>query len=1343
MAPLAPQKSINMWNISTASLIANNPWVAQPATRNPVAFNIDPQELLKPVIPVMNVIKTPTQSMKPMSQELPASNPRTLPNGQPIMASNVSQQSLQKTESKYLSKADLKKKLIDYWVPQEEWWATIDALYNKWYKIEWYDPMAWKITQAPVPVAPQITYGENKLGEKSFISRVTGAVWQWIKEWAKWAYEWVKEAFTTWADEYANTTIKRLEESDWWFVDELKRIWLWWLDSLHYIWQIAWKTVWWAIEWTAKWVYKWTLSEDERYRVKSLFENLSPEEKQRIWNIVSWVSQYTAPVVNKVSDTYNKLPEWAKEWLKLWVRAAWDVADIAWWVQIVKGIAKWVKPVYQVWKWLITNPVWNVWWMTADFRTVAKDTIMSKIKGSPQWVFYRGWIVPTTKEAAEEVARQAAQSTTTKAWVSNIKDVNFWKNDKDITELITKATWMSVRWIKTAKDVEMKTQKAKLWALSINRLRDQITSLPKWEGWKIDFDALELDTSSQTTLANAASEWKQKVWSMIENSLDEATKAKATIDSTPLVKAITDQMSQYVDSRWSIIPWYESAQKEMEKILTFITQDWKSRIIPIWDAQKLSKALNEASQSIYKWNPNPASIISEAVNSHLRPMIDDAVESYAWDSWVSDLKRMYWALKEFEWPLARRWQVLDRSKKVWLYDVFEWAWIIDWVIDIVSWKPIQWVAKAIWFKAFREWVRNRNDQSKLLIKAMKMIDEADNWSIYKQPKSKPRQVKVEPIKTRSIVPKSQWMQEWWVATAMIYPKKPVVNVIEKWVANKPWTTKDIVAKLDQQIRAKKKWETPVKTIPKTTETNIEPKNLDNIPDKKTIEYYDNINKQWWSLKDQDFRNNIETLTYDEFENMSPILRKRYDKLLENEILQSDDFNRNLSKLSKEVQNIEEIEKRIWKVWKNKVIEKSYIRQQESERIRKKEKLIERISEETGLDQFEASNLYDDLIDYDNTTTTQGKTTKSIITQKEKGVTEKVNQELQNIAKKVKEKSIAKKENGSIMDSMKNYKTFDDYFNSLTDQQLIDLKGNANKTIIERSKIRKMWDDANPKTVISKKEIPVKKVEVKKDDNLLTNLNPTWWLYVKYDPAKRASMKLADNITTLDKTMWISPEKEITIYRWTVKSQNDIVPWDFVTTSKELAKSYAGEWKVIEMKVKASDVLDDINEPLGDEYIYRPKLSPKSDTPIIPKDLKPLYDEAKKYKSADEFVDSLPVWGKEGRSIWRWEWYYLATRNKPLSTNIEEINNRFWWVLPKEIKLYRWVKWNNIIYWVVPWDYLTTNKSYANNFWELQEYTISSNDLSFWKWNNDYVYIWWVDKTESQLRKIREEANKSQ
>jgi hypothetical protein len=83
------------------------------------------------------------------------------------------------------------------------------------------------------------------------------------------------------------------------------------------------------------------------------------------------------------------------------------------------------------------------------------------------------------------------------------------------------------------------------------------------------------------------------------------------------------------------------------------------------------------------------------------------------------------------------------------------------------------------------------------------------------------------------------------------------------------------------------------------------------------------------------------------------------------------------------------------------------------------------------------------------------------------------------------------------------------------------------------------------------------------------------------------MKLAKNITTLDKTAWKSPSDIVTIYRWTVKSQKDIVPWDFITTNYDLAKSYAWEWKVITKKVKYSTVLDDIKEPLWEEYIYRP------------------------------------------------------------------------------------------------------------------------------------------------------------
>jgi hypothetical protein len=104
--------------------------------------------------------------------------------------------------------------------------------------------------------------------------------------------------------------------------------------------------------------------------------------------------------------------------------------------------------------------------------------------------------------------------------------------------------------------------------------------------------------------------------------------------------------------------------------------------------------------------------------------------------------------------------------------------------------------------------------------------------------------------------------------------------------------------------------------------------------------------------------------------------------------------------------------------------------------------------------------------------------------------------------------------------------------------------------------------------------------------ILDTLNPTWWLGVEYTPKIRATAELWPNITTLDKTMEVNPNVEIIIYRGAPKSQKNIVPWDFVTTSKELANSYT-DWNVIEMKVKAKDILDDITEPLWLEYIYRP------------------------------------------------------------------------------------------------------------------------------------------------------------
>ena len=118
---------------------------------------------------------------------------------------------------------------------------------------------------------------------------------------------------------------------------------------------------------------------------------------------------------------------------------------------------------------------------------------------------------------------------------------------------------------------------------------------------------------------------------------------------------------------------------------------------------------------------------------------------------------------------------------------------------------------------------------------------------------------------------------------------------------------------------------------------------------------------------------------------------------------------------------------------------------------------------------------------------------------------------------------------------------------------------------------------------------------------LNSLNPTGGLYVDYTPELRASQPLGKNMTTLDKTMGGSPDDMITIYRGAPKNQKSIVAGDFVTDMPELAQSYTGVGNVLKMNVRRGDVLDDITEPLGNEYIYRPHIKNKPKKKRVKKD----------------------------------------------------------------------------------------------------------------------------------------------
>lgn len=111
----------------------------------------------------------------------------------------------------------------------------------------------------------------------------------------------------------------------------------------------------------------------------------------------------------------------------------------------------------------------------------------------------------------------------------------------------------------------------------------------------------------------------------------------------------------------------------------------------------------------------------------------------------------------------------------------------------------------------------------------------------------------------------------------------------------------------------------------------------------------------------------------------------------------------------------------------------------------------------------------------------------------------------------------------------------------------------------------------------------------KPTNEITTVNPTGTVHTEYTPGARVDAPLGKNITTLDKTAKRSGNEMVSVFRGAPANQKGIVPGDFVTTNKQLAQDYAGNGNVLETKVKLKELLDDKTEPLGEEYIYRPKL----------------------------------------------------------------------------------------------------------------------------------------------------------
>jgi hypothetical protein len=96
------------------------------------------------------------------------------------------------------------------------------------------------------------------------------------------------------------------------------------------------------------------------------------------------------------------------------------------------------------------------------------------------------------------------------------------------------------------------------------------------------------------------------------------------------------------------------------------------------------------------------------------------------------------------------------------------------------------------------------------------------------------------------------------------------------------------------------------------------------------------------------------------------------------------------------------------------------------------------------------------------------------------------------------------------------------------------------------------------------------------------------LFVDYYPEKRAvDVTKSNDYHQITKEADYKPDDSITVYRGAIATQSKIVDGDWVTTSKQLAKDYAGTGKVIEDKIAAKYLYASKGEGI-EELIYSTK-----------------------------------------------------------------------------------------------------------------------------------------------------------
>jgi hypothetical protein len=129
--------------------------------------------------------------------------------------------------------------------------------------------------------------------------------------------------------------------------------------------------------------------------------------------------------------------------------------------------------------------------------------------------------------------------------------------------------------------------------------------------------------------------------------------------------------------------------------------------------------------------------------------------------------------------------------------------------------------------------------------------------------------------------------------------------------------------------------------------------------------------------------------------------------------------------------------------------------------------------------------------------------------------------------------------------------------------------------VQNTPVKPLNRPVQPRTPQSQSVVPKPKETTAKAEGV----------FIDYYPERRASdVVISDDYVPITVEAGYRPDDMITVYRGTIKEQTRLNNGDWVTTNKQLAKDYSGNGRVIEAKVKASELYAPKGEGI-EELIY--------------------------------------------------------------------------------------------------------------------------------------------------------------